>query len=355
MGFNAAILRRRRRLGGGSGLSISAPSAVLFADGDQPIELWDYEAHNLLEYSEDFSQWTNTNAVIGTDSTTAPDGNVTADTIGDNSAGGAQTVVISQLLSAVLPKAGRYEFSVYAKQKQLSWAALQAANFDVNTTAYFDVGTGAVGTVSGSGSASSIEAAAEGFYRCKVQFDTEADQTGDLKINVAEGNNDLLVDRDGTSDIYAWGAQLRDVNSPDTYVATTGSIVSATDGLGSIQFADAQYDSGADSYKVNLDIADGDMTLQTTSGLTFTPTTGGDGTADASMEFTGTLAACLAALRGLSVDNVAVGTVDLDVLITHPATSRTASKTISVTSTGSLTADAGWFTADTTDYTADAA
>jgi hypothetical protein len=52
---------------------------------------------NYVPYSEDFSQWTNTNLTVTTDSVAAPDGNTTADTLTQNAADGkvmAETVVI---------------------------------------------------------------------------------------------------------------------------------------------------------------------------------------------------------------------------------------------------------------------
>src|SRR5204863_9392 len=59
----------------------------------------------------------------------------------------------------------------------------------------------------------------------------------------------------------------------------------------------ADVDAGGGNEQVTLSVAHGALTLATTAGLNFT---GGDGTADATMTFTGTVANINAALNGLT-------------------------------------------------------
>src|SRR5207249_10710536 len=58
----------------------------------------------------------------------------------------------------------------------------------------------------------------------------------------------------------------------------------------------ADVDAGTASVQVSLSVMSGTLTLSGTSGLTFTT---GDGTADSSMTFTGTIANINMALNGL--------------------------------------------------------
>ena len=89
-------------------------------------------------------------------------------------------------------------------------------------------------------------------------------------------------------------APVNTVPGTQTIVQGTSQVFSAAKG-NAISIADA--DAGANPVQVTLTATSGTMTLGGTSGLTFS---GGDGTADTSMTFTGTMANINAALNGLS-------------------------------------------------------
>src|SRR5262249_4693172 len=81
------------------------------------------------------------------------------------------------------------------------------------------------------------------------------------------------------------GSQSTPEDAPLVFSSATGNALAVSDA-----------EAGANPVRVTLSVTDGTLTLSTTTGLTFSS---GDGTGDASMTFTGTIAAINAALDAL--------------------------------------------------------
>jgi CSLREA domain-containing protein len=89
-------------------------------------------------------------------------------------------------------------------------------------------------------------------------------------------------------------APVNTVPAPQTTAQDTAKVFSA---INSNQISVADVDLGANPIKITLTATNGTLTLSTIAGLSFTS---GDGTADASMIFTGSLSAVNTALNGMS-------------------------------------------------------
>jgi len=181
---------------------------------------------NLLTYSEDFTNvaWAKTNTATLAIDATGPDGQTSAVTLVDSGATGTGTVYVLSS-SVTVSTSTSYTMSAYLKADQLSWARLSVANFTTpaNVSAYFDLSNGVVGTA-GTGLSSTIEDAGNGWYRCAIEFTTDAaDTTGQLGIGLANGDNNPTVDLDGTSSILIYGAQLEEGSTPSSYMPTNGA------------------------------------------------------------------------------------------------------------------------------------
>jgi hypothetical protein len=179
-----------------------------------------YAPANLLLYSQGFddANWTKLNGTTTAANTTvAPDGTTTADTIIE----AATTNIFGVRQSASLP-AGSTAFSVYVKPNGRNWVQLNCAAGG-SGSAFFNISTGAVGTTSGA--TASISAAANGFYRCTIVVTATAGaNTFDLRLASADGV--LTYAGNGTSGVFAWGAQLEPVTyqtTPGTYNPTTSA------------------------------------------------------------------------------------------------------------------------------------
>lgn len=167
--------------------------------------------------------WTPSNATITTNATTAPDGTATADKLNDDSGGGTSDVAVRQTINA---SAGtKYTASVFLKADQLSFARLEAFGIDtgVDGAQFFGLsGAGTKGTASAAIEDSKIEAYPNGWYRCSITW-TQGDTQFFFFIQVANSISNFQVPLDGTSSIFAWGAQVEEGPIATSYMPTTGS------------------------------------------------------------------------------------------------------------------------------------
>jgi hypothetical protein len=122
-----------------------------------------------------------------------------------------------------------YTFSFYAAADQLNWCYIQTVNFTTpgNEVSYFDLANGVVGTA-GSGHTNGIEFAGtyggNDWYRAWITFTTDvSDTSGSIRIGPADADTDNVVDRDGTSSIFVWGAQFETGSIPTSLVKTFGA------------------------------------------------------------------------------------------------------------------------------------
>lgn len=135
---------------------------------------------------------------------------------------------ISQSLG-VLSVSTAYTISVYAKADSYSRIVLQTATaggWGAAVSTVFDLSTGTV--QSGVGV---IEKSARGFYRCSITNTTSAVSTARLVlIGVADSSGSLSYTGNGTSGLYAWGAQAEEGLIATGYVATTSASVTRSAG-----------------------------------------------------------------------------------------------------------------------------
>jgi hypothetical protein len=175
---------------------------------------------NLLLRSQEFDNaaWTKTAVTISANSTAAPDGTTTADTV-TGSAGTTFKVVFPAAANTGLASAVA-TFSIFAKegthryiQVSINGDATKYVNFDLN-------GSGATSAF-GSGVTSSVTAAANGFVRCVVSL-TGHPNTSRFYVSLQDS---LAAAREAstasTGDIFLWGAQTELRSSATAYTATT--------------------------------------------------------------------------------------------------------------------------------------
>lgn len=167
---------------------------------------------NLLTYSEqmDNAAWLKAAGTISANSTTAPDGTLTADLFTESTVN-AQHYVLQNAVSGtgratltfhVKPN-GRTRVGVRSEQPQLTGLS---ARFDL---------TGSGSVVSGTGT---ITALANGWYRCTAT--SAGNGNGDSGYHIIQPLGPADADvytGDGVSGIYIWGAQLETGTAFTTY------------------------------------------------------------------------------------------------------------------------------------------
>lgn len=184
---------------------------------------------NLLLSSEEFdnASWTKGALTTTPNTTTAPNGTITADSVIPNTT--TDVFYIQQNVTTTALTI--YTWSVYVKANGFSWVFLDA--FDVsNHRTWFDIANGVVGTVE-AGNTSTITSVGNGWYRCTL---TRLSAGGLVSYAVAlvSGNNALFGTGNSTNCVYAWGAQVEAGAFPTSYIPTTTAAVTRSADVASI-------------------------------------------------------------------------------------------------------------------------
>jgi hypothetical protein len=224
---------------------------------NEGIQLESEARTNLLTYSHEFDTvWTNLNSGVLTQDQTGPAGANTAWKFVDSGATGSGLLRIEQAVTVATTTT--YTASVFAKADQLSWLFIQAQAFTTPASGgvYFNLTTGAVGTVGAGFTAHTPVNYGNGWWRCAITFTTDAaDTAGNIKFFVSDGDGDLTVDYDGTSSILIYGAQFELGSTPSSYIPTAGATVTRSAETLTVAAANLPYSA------VNMSMQiDGEMT-----------------------------------------------------------------------------------------------
>ena len=188
---------------------------------------------NLLLQSQDFATtWTTTslNATITANTTAAPDGTTTADTLTDDATSGihrvSQTITTSNTLQMV--------YSVFAKYSTMRWISISAATGTGTWAgAKFDVQNGVLGSTSQQGTgftanSSSITSVGNGWYRCVLVYTAGASGSTSMLVSGATDGTTFTTSQRGSevyigsgSAVFLWGAQLEQRSAVTAYTPTT--------------------------------------------------------------------------------------------------------------------------------------
>lgn len=180
--------------------------------------LIEQQSTNLLTYSDQFNNasWVKLNATIAVNSIISPDGTTNADTMVETIANGYHRVSQSFTPSVI----GSFTSSVFAKQGERIWLAIQNTFGATNTTQLYNLSTGTLGSIFGAGGTATITNVGNGWYRCTLTTVTSTLGAGACNIYVSSGDNLNTYTGDGTSGLYIWGAQLEAGAFATSYIPT---------------------------------------------------------------------------------------------------------------------------------------
>lgn len=191
------------------GKLISVKSGAVTLGGARCIQ-------NLQDYSEDFSNatWVKFGSTVSANTTTAPDGNLAADKLTEDSSVSAAHYMKGSA-GGYLPTNRITTFSVHVKASERYSGELYdlAGNF----YSRFDLNAGTVTQITGT---ATITPLSGGWFRLSV---TSASPivtafTPALYLHNPPGN--AVYTGDGTSGIYVWGAMLEPESSASAYLST---------------------------------------------------------------------------------------------------------------------------------------
>lgn len=193
------------------------------------------EQNGLLQSQDFATTWTVNNTVVASNTTTAPDGTGTADTITENTVSSFH--VVSQTgLANLSNTVGTMTLSVFVKQNIGTRYFTIGLSTDITTnngSATFDLSTGTNTQTQNNGTwtsaSATITAVAQGFYRCTLTVTTDSVGAGAVRIGLNNTSTPTTVNRgfgadyvgDGTSSVIIWGAQVEKRSAASAYTPTT--------------------------------------------------------------------------------------------------------------------------------------
>jgi hypothetical protein len=219
---------------------------------------------NRLTYSDDFSNaaWTKTRSSITSNTIIAPDGSLTGDKLIDTTDNNTHFTTQTFTGTAV-----SHSFTVYAKAGERTFIALRLFNGTSEVgLAYYNLSTGATGTVS-SGTAA-ITNVGNGWYRCSLVATLAASASCTADIQLASADNTNSYTGDAYAGAFIWGAQVELGAFPTSYIPTVGSTVTRS--------ADAASMTGT-NFSSWYNASEGTLYADTTSPFTFGPFSINDG------------------------------------------------------------------------------
>jgi hypothetical protein len=172
---------------------------------------------NLYEDSENFSVNALASASITSNTTTAPNGTTTADSLVEDGTNNLHAVYD---FGAITYVAGIYTLSCYVKKGSRDWVRIQLYDGTNTPSAYANVNTGVLGVVS-SGATSSIESVGDGWYRVILSA-TMASAVGGWAIYGATSDGGTTYQGvNGSTALYLWGIQCNIGSTAKPYFPTT--------------------------------------------------------------------------------------------------------------------------------------
>ena len=178
---------------------------------------------NLMLRSEEFDDvhYAKTRATVSANSSLSPDGSFSADKLVEDSSLGSHIIIAN----ATIGTSTIYTFSVYVKSAGRNYVRL-TESFDATRSAYFNVANGTIGTIGVNLENATIENVGGGWYRCSIYIDAGIGGTKDVRVYLAEDNDIISYQGNGSNGVLLWGAQVEALPFATSYIKTEGAVVS---------------------------------------------------------------------------------------------------------------------------------
>jgi len=208
---------------------------------------------NSLPRSEEFSDasWTKGGATVTADSTTAPSGTATADTLVEDTSTGQHRVYRSV---SGTTNTNPYTYSIFAKastRTRVYVGIAEGTTFVRQGNAVFDLSAGIVVSAGGgsggaTGGSATIQNVGNGWYRCTYTLTLGGTDTtifGD--INLVSTGTTISYTGNGTAGLFIWGAQLEAGAFATSYIPTTTTALTRSADVASVNTLSPWYNATA--------------------------------------------------------------------------------------------------------------
>jgi len=176
---------------------------------------------NILLYSEDISYggWTKTDASVSVNSGIAPDGNMTADKLVENTASG-----VAHRMYYSLSMGTSSTFSAFFKAAGRNYVMMMIYPGTAKL-AYFDILNGSVVSTNAPEITAKVQPVGNGWFRCSVTY-SGALSSSFIQIHMSPDGITDTYTGDGASGMFIWGLQAENnVSFPTSYIPTTSAAV----------------------------------------------------------------------------------------------------------------------------------
>jgi hypothetical protein len=172
---------------------------------------------NLFTQTQQFdnASWAKTNATITANSTVAPDGTTTADTITDNSTSGQHQV--TQTISVVSGVV--YALSVYVKADTARYVRMSLGGAMAFAAPRFDL---ELGIVQAGPANTTITSVGNNWFRIDTSSTASSSGNGIFAIGITNSTGTAYIGTGST--LFLWGAQLEVGSTATTYTRNNGGV-----------------------------------------------------------------------------------------------------------------------------------
>ena len=187
-----------------------------------------FATHNMLKYSEDFtnSVWTPNALSVLSNVAVAPDGTLTADALVEDSSVGNSRYLLQDI---PLCASATVTQSIYAKAAGRNFFQFSpSTGFSTSdhwvTYQLTGSGTYSIGGTNALGATATIASVGNGWYRCTITTPTQATTTGRIALSPASSISDSRLSSyqgNGSASVYIWGIQFEVGTAATQYSATT--------------------------------------------------------------------------------------------------------------------------------------
>lgn len=213
---------------------------------------------NLAIRSQEFDNdvaWVKARATVSANTTAAPDGTLTADSLIEDSTSANTHLITAGDINVTSGVA--YTTSIFAKSNTRSQITILHSSPGLPVgQVLFDLNAGTASVFSGSVSAYSITEIHSGWYLCSITSVATGTSNAAVQVRLASGGTPSY-DGDGSSGVYIWGAQFEAGTYASSYTATEGSQITRPADVATVIDADDYYAAAGNTLTITATAAAG--------------------------------------------------------------------------------------------------